>query len=310
MKWNYNDPVFDDLLALNPWAIDLWGLRLDLIRNKTWNVNSINQGGNAETRAWLEQFFQKRSDATLARLVGPASDHDSWAREVGLIARNVFADVDLKNAWVGSSMQQFSDGSSLANTDSKTNEYTIGQFKADFLLLSQASLRALEIKEHIDISGRFFPIGLDLARANFLEPLNAKGTKFGPFSDHSSVRFNSADFSRSEFFDQAYFTMTKFEGFARFQDVIFHGPASFHATLFSKAAFFNGCRFEHSTGFCGAKFEEAVDFSEAVFNGDTTFEDSMFGASVEFRDSTFPGRVYVGRIPKNVKQRILDANHP
>jgi hypothetical protein len=87
MNWNSDSPIFDELLALNPWAGRLWEERNELLRSRRWNVNALNQGGNAETRDWLKAFFLARSKATLVLLRGDPDFYNRWAARIGRIAQ-------------------------------------------------------------------------------------------------------------------------------------------------------------------------------------------------------------------------------
>lgn len=311
MNWTHDAPVFEELLKLNPWAEPLWPERNELVRSGLWNINYINQAGNPETKAWLERFFEARSEATLCLLRGSTSRFEEWATGIGLLARKLFADDAIIGATIGTPMQPTPDGGHLVNTDASINEYSTGQFKADFLLLSQSSLRGLEISESLDIFSKTFPIGLDLVSARFLNSLNAGSTKLGPYSDLSSATFKGkVDFSSAQFFDQAHFTVSGFSDASDFSGVVFHGPASFDATRFSGHVTFANSRFGYSAQFNGSLFAKTPDFSGAVFEGDTSFADSIFHNSASFSGTSFPGKVFVGRIPADVRQGILDAHHP
>jgi hypothetical protein len=81
-------------------------------------------------------------------------------------------------------MIKISDRAWRINRSSEIDGYSIGQFMADFLLLSQSSLRGMVVGAPLDISNKAFPIGLDNSQAHFLAPFVAQKSQFGPFSEN------------------------------------------------------------------------------------------------------------------------------
>ena len=170
-------PVFDTLLDLCPWAREPWAARSELIAGKAWNVNYINQGGNPATTDWLKAFFPRRAQATLDLLREEGEAYTDWARAVAGLAREVFADPRVAEARPGTPMRPVK-GGALVNSSATVEGYAPGQFLADFLLLTQSSLRGMEVSDPLDLSGRGFPVGFEVA-GRFAAPLRAQGCQFG-----------------------------------------------------------------------------------------------------------------------------------
>jgi hypothetical protein len=60
----------EELLALNPWASELWRRRCELVDDKRWNLFHVDQGGNDARRRWLAEFqTRKRPQAARCRQV-------------------------------------------------------------------------------------------------------------------------------------------------------------------------------------------------------------------------------------------------
>jgi len=308
MDLSRNAPIFESLLRLNPWAEPHWLARRELIAAQRWNMNALNQGGNKETRDWLKDFLPARSLSGLERLNAGSTGFDSWNSNIRELALEVFAVEGMAEIWTGTPMSKTM-GGGLVNLDTVVESYTVGQFKADFLLLAQTSLRGLSITEPLDISGKSFSVGLDMTSAVFHAPFSARNTAFGPLSDFSATSFRKASFSAAQFSGVTSITMAVFKEAVDFSEVRFLGPLSADAIKFEAAANFRGAQFEDGAAFCGAWFRESPDFSGAIFSGHTQFSDSTFMETAIFDGASFPGRVYVGRIPADVRQRIEMANH-
>lgn len=310
MEWTYDAPIFDEMVRLNPWAEHFWRERNELVCSKRWNVNAVNQGGNNETTNWLKAFLAARSQATLELLQKDTEAYDLWATNVGMIAKKVFADKAIAEARPGTPVHRISENAWGLDWNATVEGYSLGQFKADFLLLAQSSLRDLEIKEPIGISKKMFPIGLDGVGTRFQAPLIATKAGFGPFSEFSFAHFDDADFSAAQFFGHTAFTISEFTGLADFSQAKFHDHTTFDAARFKGRTDFSHARFEESAQFNGTLFETRPDFSQAMFKGDTSFADSTFNDTAIFNETSFPGRVFVGRIPDDVKKMIIEANYP
>ena len=156
MSFDPRDPIFEKLLDLNPWARELWDERLDLIAAESWNISYRNQGGNPDTMAWLRRFLPARSDATLDRL--GSGDHSAWHRGIFEAIVPLFDDPTFATAYIGTPMKP-TQGGALINTDTRVAGYSVGQFKADVLLLAQASLYEVSLDTPLDLSRLSFVIG-------------------------------------------------------------------------------------------------------------------------------------------------------
>jgi uncharacterized protein YjbI with pentapeptide repeats len=213
-------------------------------------------------------------------------------------------------AWPGTPLIRISDYSSGVNFSPKVHGYSIGQFKADFLLLSQSSLRGMEITDTLDISSKAFPIGLDCCQARFLAPFMARRTQFGPFSDFERAQFEDALFSGAQFSGVVAFTIAEFKGRADFSRAVFRGPTTFTACIFLGPTDFTEAHFCNDADFGGAVFESSPNYSLAIFEGRTAFGDATFHQSATFDGSSFPGLVFLGGLPDDIKARIAKAHHP
>lgn len=310
MTFDPDAPVFDSLIALNSWAKPFWEERRALIEARKWNVSAPDQGGNVETQDWLRRFIPARSAATLALLSSPRAGLADHVRELHAVAQAFLSDPEIAGVRPGAPMQQVTANSWLVNGAPELDAYTPGMALADVLLLGVHSLRKMEVTEPLDIGGQVFPLGLNLCSARLRAPLEAGKCVFGPFSDFSAARFDRADFREAEFHGVTSFAVSGFGGDALFSFARFLGHGHFHATGFDAACRFEGCRFEDGCGFDGALFATQPDFTGANFDGDSSFADAAFNEGARFEGASFPGRVYVGRIPKAVRDAILAADHP
>ena len=296
--------VFDALLELNPWARPHWDRRLEMIEAETWNINYPNQGGNAETRRWLNDFFPARARATEVRLTSGA--HPEWNAGVYDIVVPLFSDRDFAEVHVGTPLKPVSSGW-LANNDKQVVGYSLGQFKADVLLLAQPDLYDMTISVPLDLSGLAFTIGLRTAGAD-LSDVTAHETQFGPYARFSSSRLGRFDAAGAEFFDQVDFTPSTFRGDAIFAGAVFHGGLSMQAVSFDAACDFTGAVFHGWTAFAGSVFHEVANFREAEFHKNSTFKATTYHASANFTGATFHRGVGTSGIQdREVAKMILAA---
>lgn len=303
MSFDPRDPIFEKLLDLNPWARELWDERLDLIAAESWNISYRNQGGNPDTMAWLRRFLPARSDATLDRL--GSGDHSAWHRGIFEAIVPLFDDPTFATAYIGTPMKP-TQGGALINTDTRVAGYSVGQFKADVLLLAQASLYEVSLDTPLDLSRLSFVIGPYIYASRFAA-IAAHETRFGPFGDFVSCRFGLFDAAGAEFFDQIGFTPSTFAGDAIFAGAEFHGGASFQGVSFDGAADFTEAMFGDWTAFAGSVFAQMAVFSNASFKGDTTFEHVTFKASADFTGARFEAGVGVSGIEDRAVVRMIEA---
>ena len=297
-------PVFDRLVALNPWAEALWAGRLDLIAASAWNINHPNYPGNAATRDWLDSFHKARSDATLDRLM--SNTHPEWNAEVYDVILPLLQNREFAIARAGSPMIP-TDGGALANRADTLEGYTIGQFKADVLLLAQPGLHEVSLTQPLDISELSFTIGPWIYVSD-LPDISALETRFGPYADIVSSRFGRFDAAGAEFYDQIGFTPSSFSGDAIFTGATFHGGVSMQGVRFGGAADFTGAVFEGWTAFAGALFEGEAIFRDTVFRDDTTFEGSVFQGGADFSGAVFErGAATQGITGEGVAEMIAAA---
>lgn len=254
-----------------------------MIEAETWNISYINQGGNAPTRAWLNDFFPARSRATLDRLTSGA--HSDWNASLFEIVVPLFEDQSFASAHTGTPMKRSLFGATV-NSDATVEDYSLGQFKADVLLLAQPSLHEVTLTHPLDISELSFTVGPRIYASDFAE-IAAHETQFGPFTDFISSNFSRFDAAGAEFYAQVGFTPSGFCGDAIFAGVVFHGGASFQAVSFDAACDFTGAVFSSWTAFAGSVFHEMANFREAEFHEDTTFEATIYHASADFSGAIF-----------------------
>lgn len=309
MNYSFDSPIFEELLRLNPWARRLWAERTDLIRSRHWNVNGVNQAGNIETQNWLTEFFRASSQATLALLLDRTSVYDDWERQIAAIANRTIFDKPVWNTppgtpavWIGEA--------AYVNKHQEINGYSVGQFRADVILLTTSILRDIEICEGIDIHGKTFPVGLDLVNTKFSAPLDSRCARFGWYSEFNTCNFVDADFAEASFVGIASFTISEFEGSADFTRASFWEEAAFNGASFRGPVAFAETQFRNGAQFNGTMFGTRPDFTRAVFEGSSSFADATFKDSITLQDASFPGRVYVGHIPEEVRKAIESANHP
>ncbi len=283
MEPDPRSPVFDTLLALNPWARPFWKERLGLLDQGRWNVSYLNQSGNAVTREVLLPFFRARSDATLARLA--AGRVPDWNRSIYDVVAPLFADRTFVGAQIGTPMIPTSDGGALVNNSEEVEGYTIGQFKADVLLLAQPGLYEVRLSETLDLSSLSFVIGPHIYVSEF-EGVIAHETRFGPLSAFVSCRFHRFDAAGAEFFGTIDFVPSRFAGDANFEGVSFHGGANFSGVSFDAAADFSGAKFGDWTAFSGTYFAQKAQFDNVTFEGVTEFDSAIFRASADFTGAT------------------------
>ena len=117
----------EELLALNPWARELWGRRGELVKRNQWNLYYIDQGGNDATRRWLAEFQTTRRKASRERLQAGKVMWNAWAeRTSGVIT--ALADAGLLG--IGTP--------GTTTMSDKMPPYTRRFLKADVLLLVRA----------------------------------------------------------------------------------------------------------------------------------------------------------------------------
>jgi hypothetical protein len=75
----------EELLALNPWARELWDRRRELVERNQWNLYYIDQGGNDATRRWLAEFQAARRQASKERLEAGKVAWNAWAERISAV---------------------------------------------------------------------------------------------------------------------------------------------------------------------------------------------------------------------------------
>lgn len=303
MDFRPTSDVFDRLLEINPWARPHWERRLELIDAGFWNVNSLNYSGNAATRDWLADFHRARSDATLERLRNGV--HGAWNADVHEIILPLFGNADFIAAREGSPLIPVV-GGALTNRSERLDEYSVGMFKADVLMLSQAGIHDRTVSEVLDLSGLAFTIGPWVYTSRL--SLVAHETRFGPYGDFVSCGFDRFDVSGAEFFGQIGFTMGRFYEDAVFAGASFMEGASIQGVSFDRRVDFSDARFGGWCAFAGTRFGGFADFRGAAFLNDTTFENATFEGSANFDGASFASRPSVAGVKPEVADMIRAAS--
>ena len=312
MDVRHDASIFTDLLHLNPWAKPYWAERSELVQSSSWNVNALNSGGNAATHRWLSRFHQARTTATLQRLLGETATFRDWMNATCEIVNPLEGYDAFNKARVGTPMKEGKGRLGrlwVSNCDEIVHGYSIGQFKADILLLAQPSIRNATVTEILDISEVNFVFGLDMTGASLEAPLIARKSCLGRYSELASREFDHVDFSQSSFLGHSIFTPTRFKKSAIFNEARFLEAADFQGVSFSGTTDFSCAVFEDGAEFQGASFSASPDFSFATFRGRSSFEDATFAASVDFSSSRFPGKVSIHGLPDEIRRMIIDADH-
>lgn len=175
------------------------------------------------------------------------------------------------------------------NREDRRDAYSIGEFKADVLLLARSSLRNETFDTALDVSGKVFPAGLDMLSTRMSAGFIAQDAWFGAFSSFDAATFASLDVSRSQFQNTG-FVASHVEGPAVFRGAKldryisfttrFDGPVDFAEVEFLADAHFEGVYFKETPEFCSAVFHENVYFNDATFEGSADFSDAVFHKSV------------------------------
>jgi hypothetical protein len=306
----FKSPIFDALLSVNPWARDYWSDRLQMIAAGTWNVNAINQGGNAQTQGWLDSFLASRAAATRTRLLGqPESDHD-WNRAVYDIVAPIFRDPVLALTEPGTPLVPIGESSRSVSHADQVQGYFPGQFLADVLLLAQPSLRNTMLDEAVDISARTFPIGPDFFGTRFEKGLTASGAKIGPFAEFSTASFTDATLDNTDFYGPIDWALCKFGNQTSFMAAHFHAWVGFAAADFAGTADFSKVKFDGDAQFAGTVFEGACRLDDARFGGSTTFEYSRFKRVPSLVNTIFVDTVCTVRVGKKAREAISAISRP
>ena len=303
-------PLFEALLAINPWASDYWSERLDLIAARNWNVKAINQGGNARTRAWLDRFLATRSQETYLRLTGKPEAFREWSQAVYAILSPVLGDPTVSEARPGTGLVWTSERVGLTSNADVVGEYSTGLFLADVLLLAQPSLSNLIVPQPLDISWHVFPIGPDFGGARFEKGLTAGKVRFGPHSDFSTAIFGEADFHEAQFHGPTAWTLCGFEGRADFANARFHDWVGFSASTFAATANFSEARFDGTAHFAGTVFREECCLDNALFGGSVTFEHSQFKRVPTLVNTKFEQPVSTVGVGKKAREAITAISRP
>jgi len=273
----------EELLALNPWARELWGQRWELVESKQWNLFSVDQSGNNATSHWLADFQTARRKASRKRLEAGKVTWNAWAERTA----------DLIAAMANAGFWDI--GRLGTNTSSNRAPQDTPRFlTADVLLLVRADFYEAVIEARADFSGMWFPGGADFRgaqigagtrfdqaifgdRTGFDDARIGAGTTFGQVAFGRWVRFTFATLERGVDFTDAVF------GFAcSFSGAQIGDDVSFRNVRFGESFAFEGVSTGPRTHFDGARFADRARFGGAVFDTDVSFNRATFDGRVSF----------------------------
>jgi len=224
----------EELLALNPWARELWGRRRELVERSQWNLYYIDQGGNDATRRWLAGFQTARHKASRERLEAGKDAWNAWAERTSTVI-TALADAGLL------------DTPGTTTMSDRMPPYTRRFLTADVLLLVRADFYKAVIAAGADFGEMRFPGGVDFRGAAIGAGARFDRAAFGdytgfdgppvatPASVPPAVIGAGTTFRRAEFGRWARFTFARLEGGVDFTDAStvsaepFQGPGSARA---------------------------------------------------------------------------------
>jgi hypothetical protein len=299
----------EEMLAFNPWALEAWKKRAQLVDAKVWNLNALDQAGNQRTSKWLEAFRAKRKQASLQRWRQGRQAWSDWAANTQQII-DAFRSANLWDTRrPGSAMIPKQNGF-LVNMSPIMPEYTIDFLMADILLLARADFSGLEIEAEADFSGHDFPAGVLFCASCIGNDVNFEATNFGErayFSGNNTRIGARAHFHKARFERWASFTMTSIGAEADFSDAIFGFAGDFEAATFAPGGSFKRAKFGDSFSFAGAEIGDDASFDDARFGKDATFEDAGFGKNVSFDRVAFEGRAAMPKLGKHEQPSFRGA---
>lgn len=272
-----------------------------LVATREWSVDWYGEGGNDQTKAWLEEATVKFQDAVFdenADFAGyqfPGPVNFDGARFAGK--------ADFTDA-------RFADNCSFEGAQFETSTFAGVEFKG-FVSFAKAKFEAAAI---FDKSA--FLKSSDLApsvrfyRAQFADSVSFNGTRFAGVAEFVKASFAAAIFNACEFAGDAVFNAAEFTGEADFTQTRFTCPrVDFAHAVFRGEARFAGLRFGGSwaglaiSGACSVSFETAqfdkgayfrkswfvgeCEFQNAVFSGEADFSSALFVMPANFRSVRF-----------------------
>jgi uncharacterized protein YjbI with pentapeptide repeats len=283
----------EEMLAFNTWAKDAWAARRSLVEEKVWNLNALDQGGNARTREWLDAFLPQREQACLQRWRQGKQAWVDWAAKT----REVISAFEAAGLWdtnsPGAPQKRSRDGKgTLVNLSQTMPEYTNSFLIADILLLARADFPGQKIKPDADFSGLDFPAGVAFSGIDLVAGANFEAAHFGDrtFFDGWKTKLGTrANFRNARFERWACFNMAKFGAEADFSGATFGFDAHFEAASIDSGASFAGAKFGECISFAGACIGDNTSFAGARFGDKVTFEAATFGKNVSFDGAVFEG---------------------
>jgi hypothetical protein len=271
----------EELLALNPWARELWERRRDLVDRQQWNLVHVDQGGNEVTRRWLTEFQTARREATLERLKAGRAAWDAWADRTSAI----IAALSKAGYWE----------ISLPGSGTWSDEmprYTPGFLTADVLLLARAGFYQATIEAGTDFTEMRFPGGADFRGAHIPPGTRFDRATFGDYTGFDDARIGAGASLRGAVFGRwASFTFAGIEEGVDLAEASFGFASAFSGASIGGRVSFSNATFGESTAFEGTSIGPGVRFDAARFHDRARFGGSVFSASVSFDRAIFEGRV-------------------
>jgi hypothetical protein len=311
------DPMHwqEELLALNPWARELWGRRRELVQRKQWNLYYIDQGGNDATRRWLAEFQTARHKASRERLEAGKVSWNVWAERISAVI-TALRDAGLLD--IGTP--------GTTTMSDRMPPYTRRFLTADVLLLVRADFYRAVIAAEADFGEMRFPGGADFRGAEIGAGARFDRAAFGDYTGFDGTPIATATsvppavigkgttFRRAEFGRWAGFTFARLEQGVDFTDASFGfagafsgarigEDASFRKVRFGESFAFEGVSIGSRTRFDAARFADEARFGGAVFDGDVSFNDAVFEGSVSFHSAA-------GRRPSFEGTDFRGSNNP
>ena len=311
-----NNPMHwqDSLLALNPWARELWGRRRELVQRNQWNLYYIDQGGNDATRRWLTEFRTARHKASRERLEAGKNTWNAWAGRASAVITALASAGLLGTGAPGTTTMS-----------DRMPPYTRRFLTADVLLLVRADFYKAQIAAGADFGEMRFPGGADFRGAEIGAGARFDRAAFGDYTGFDGPPTAAAapvppvigagtTFRGTEFGRWAGFTFARLErgvdftgasfGFAgAFSAARIGEDVSFRKVRFGESFAFEGVSIGSRTRFDAARFADEARFGGAVFDSDVSFNDVIFEGSVSFHSAA-------GRRPSFERTNFRGTNNP
>lgn len=264
--------IEQEILALNPWAKDLWS-QYQKNRSYEWDAAYEQAAGQASLDRWMQGRSAWNSWATDMAAIGEAFDFDKISRRDPGVDRAYTAKYLMgRSIFFENTFDEVADFSGFQLGDTW---FGIRRREGDKLRVKACRFLNEANFDGATISGLFDSVV-------FSKDASFVGSEFSYLEARSVIFRSQADFTD-----------------ARFQHIL-DQSSNFSDALFIGSALFTGARFEGSTiRFHGAQFKGDTDFTDASFlaipNADRYEVDFMrtsFAGPVSFVRATFANHLY------------------